>query len=80
MIKPTIKTQSLDHYNKTSVKVIISNDQAYWIRDGQFFVADIIDGIIDQDSTKIVDTMSMDKIQLEHITFIVEKLTEEDLQ
>ncbi len=68
--------QSSKLLNKIQVRVIITKDKAYWIQDNKFLVADLSDDGIDQESTKEVDVMSMDKVQLDEIMFIVEKLTE----
>jgi hypothetical protein len=72
----TKKSQSINHYKKNHVMVLFLKDQAYWIKDNKFYTADIVDGFVDQDSTRIVDIMGMDKIQLEEMSFIVEALTE----
>jgi len=39
-------------------------------------VADIVDGQVDKSNSQEVDTMSMDKVQLDEMMFIVEKLRE----
>ena len=41
--------------------------------------ANIIDGNIDQNSTKGVDTMGVDKVELNKLSMIVDKLTEESI-
>ena len=74
IFKKRITTQSSIHEERTNIKVIILENKAYFIRDGAFYVADI-DGIdIDRESAKIVDTMSMDKVQLDKMLFIMDKL------
>jgi hypothetical protein len=74
--RPT-KTQATQHEDSLSVRVVMTDNQAYWIRDSVFYTADIAeDSSINKDSTRRVDTMSMDRVQLEKIMFIVEKLTE----
>jgi hypothetical protein len=70
-------TQATQHEDSLSVRVVMTDNQAYWIRDNVFYTADIADdSSINKDSTRRVDTMSMDRVQLEKIMFIVEKLTE----
>jgi hypothetical protein len=69
-------SQSIVHYNKSTLKILILEKLAYWIKDNGLYVADIVDGDIDHDSTKEVDTMDMDKVQLEKMIYIVEQLRE----
>lgn len=69
-------TQSKNHYKKTFVRIIFTDTEAYWIADNQLYVAKTNDGVVDEDSVKVVDTMTMDKVQLEKLAFIVEQLTE----
>ena len=74
-IKPK-KTQSLNYEAKTNVRVIVLDGLAYWIRDNKIYEADINSDGINKDSSRIVDTMSMDKVQLDKIAFIVDALRE----
>lgn len=77
--KPKKKnTQSKEHYKKTNIKVIIIDDSAYWIKDNLFYTAKMIDGIVDKNTTSTVDIMSMDKVELEKMMFIIDKLREEE--
>jgi hypothetical protein len=76
--KPGIKTQTSEYEKSQTVKVIMTENQAYWIRDNVFYTADITeDYSVDNDSTRIVDTMSMDRVQLDKMIFIVDRLTED---
>jgi hypothetical protein len=71
-----IETQATKHYDKLFIQTLISDDQAYWIRDNVLYVANLTDnGSVDKETAKQVDTMSMSKIELDKIMFIVEKLT-----
>jgi hypothetical protein len=75
---PEVKRQSTDYEKSQTVQVILTDGQAYWIRDNVFYTADIDENFyINNESTRRVDTMSMDKVQLEKIMFIVDRLTEE---
>jgi hypothetical protein len=58
------------------VRAIAVEDQIYWIADNAFYTANIVDGDIEENSTRLVDTMAMDKVQLEKMMFIVDKLRE----
>jgi hypothetical protein len=67
-------TQSQKHFNKTNLKVIIVDDDAYWIQDNILYTSKMgVDGI-DPDGTSKVDTISMDSVQLDKILFIVDQL------
>lgn len=70
------QSQARNHRKSTLVNVIIVDDTAYWIKDNKFFYADVIDGEFDTQSAKEVDTMNMDKVQLDKMMFIVERLAE----
>ena len=69
-------TQSKKHYDKTNVKVIILDNQAYWIKDNIFYRAPINGQSIDKESAEEVDTIHMDKVQLDKMLFIMDKLRE----
>jgi len=70
------KTQATEHFKKDEVRVIIIENEAYWIVEQTLYMASIVDGTVDNDTTKKVDTMTMDDVQLEKTQFIVQKLTE----
>jgi len=70
------KTQSSEYKASQEVRVIIIEGEAYWIVDQTLYVANIVDGIVDNETTRKVDTMTMNDVQLEKTQFIVQKLTE----
>lgn len=72
-IKPT---QARKHAESTKVRVIFTDSKAYWIANNTFYEAEVVDGIVQNDLAKAVDIMGMDKVQLDKMIFIVEKLTE----
>lgn len=71
-----IKTQATDFYDRSAVRVVITEDRAYWIQDNKLVEAEIVDGQMLPETTKVVDTMGIDSVELKKITGIVEKLTE----
>ena len=77
MEKYSKEKQSSKYLKNHSVKVMIVENKAYWIKDNQLYVADCTSGDIDGDSTSKVDTMAMDAVELEKTMFIVEKLSED---
>jgi len=77
-IKQSKPKQSDKYLNRDHIKVMILDDKAYWIKDNQLYIADMVDGQIDGNSSREVDTIAMDHVELEHTMFVVEKLTEDD--
>lgn len=69
-------TQAYDHESKNKLRVVFTDDKAYWIRNNAFYQADLVDGLVDESTAKIVDTMAMDKVELDKMIFIVQQLTE----
>ena len=70
------KTQSQIQHDKTNIKVIIFDRSAYWIKDNIFYKAPLVDDLINKDAAEQVDTMGMDKVQLDKMLFIMDKLRE----
>lgn len=73
---PAATTQSMKHFDSINLRILILEEQAYWIKNNAVFVAEVINGEIEKDTAKEVDTMAMDKVQLNKLMFIVEKLKE----
>lgn len=77
MPPPKIECQSSKHKASQMIRIIMVGTKAYWISDSKVFEAPITpDGFVDQTMATPIDTMAMDKVELEEIAFIVEKLTE----
>lgn len=70
------KSQSKNHEKETNVRVIIIDGQAYWIKDNIFYNAPLINDLVDKESAQRVDTTHMDKVQLDQMLFILDKLRE----
>jgi hypothetical protein len=75
--KPIKESQSLKYHKDIYIKIMVMENKAYWIRDNTLFVADVVDGELVKETSRQVDTMSMDKVQLEKVMFVVEQLTED---
>jgi hypothetical protein len=71
------ETQMSKHQKTMQIRVIFVGNEAYWIKDNAFYVATTVDGMIDHESARVVDTIGMDKVQLDKMSCIVEKLTED---
>ena len=70
-------TQSINHSNKYMLKVMVIDENAYWVKDNTFFTADIKDGSVMPETTRQIDTLSMSKQDIEKMMFILDKLKEE---
>jgi len=75
-IEEPVKRQSINYLKNVYLKIMVVENKAYWIKDNKFMVAEIVDGEIDKANSQEVDTMNMDKVQLDEMLFIVEKLRE----
>lgn len=74
--KPTLVSQATKHMRSQYSRVMFFNDTAYWLEDGRIQQAPF-DGIDVDYANKIpVDMMAMDSVELDKMTFIVERLTE----
>lgn len=71
-----INGQSKNYLKNVYMKIMVVNNKAYWIKDNRFIVADIVDGEVNKEGAKEVDTMSMNKVELDEMLFIIEKLRE----
>jgi hypothetical protein len=78
-IKPDRKSQAVNHENKTNVRVIIMGNQAFWIKDNMFYMADMDGQHINKESTRRVDTMAMDKVELDKMLFIMDQLRDRNI-
>ena len=75
-LKAPKTSQSSELEAKTNIRVIIVDGQAYWIKDNSFFVADLEGKNVDGSTARVVDTIHMDKVQLDKMLFIMDKLRE----
>lgn len=76
-IKKQLVTQATNNIRSKEVRIAIFDEEAYWIANNTLYVANLLNGMIDQDSTKVVDIMALDKVELNKISVIVERLNEE---
>jgi hypothetical protein len=67
-------TQSSKHEDRTNIKVVILDNKAYFVKGGIFYCADMNGQYIDNSSTSVVDTIGMDKVQLDKMLFIMDQL------
>jgi hypothetical protein len=72
--KKQMVTQSRKHEEKTNIRVVILDNKAYFIKDGTFYCAEMDGNHIDSASATSVDTIHMDRVQLDKMLFIMDQL------
>lgn len=72
--KKLIPRQSANQEEKSNIKVVIFDDKAYFVKDATFYCADMHGTEIDGANASVVDTMGMDKVQLDKMLFIMDQL------
>ena len=72
--KKVVPRQSTNQEEKTNIKVVIFDNKAYFVKDGTFYCAEMHGTEIDGANATLVDTMGMDKVQLDKMLFIMDQL------
>lgn len=67
-------TQLTKHRQKGMIKVIVLGDQAYWVSNNKFYVAEAVNGEVQKNTTKPVDIDSLSKVDLDKMLFILDSL------
>ena len=75
-LKKQPDTQSKSHEKSMYTRVVFVDNEAYWIKNNALFVADMEEGVVAEETARVVDTMTMDSVQLNKVVSIVEALTE----
>lgn len=75
-----LRTQAKAYLDKIYVNVVVYEGKAYWIKDNEFFTAEADGATILKETAVKVDTMAMDKVELDKIAFIVDLLTKGERQ
>jgi hypothetical protein len=70
------ETQSRKHLDSSGVRLVIYNNNAYWIYENIFYTAKVFNGTVDKETTKTVDTMGMSTVELKELSEIVDRLRE----
>lgn len=71
---PKTLSQSRKHVRNNTVKVLIIEDSAYWVHNNMFYVADAVDGAVDSETVRPVDTNNMSKRDIDKMLFILDSL------
>jgi len=72
MPKPV--SQARKHVSKNTVRVLIIEDQAYWVHNNMFYIADTDEGLVKADTVRPVDTHNMSKRDIDKMLFILDSL------
>jgi hypothetical protein len=67
-------SQLTKHTEKSMIKVMVIGQEAYWVSDNTFYVANAIDGEVEAGSAKPVDIESMSKNDIKKMLFILDNL------
>lgn len=77
MLYPAQKpTQSANHEKSINLRILFIEKEAYWIKENTLFIADQEDGVVKEGTARRVDTMGMNRVQLEKLIYIVDVLNE----
>lgn len=68
------KTQMDKMLEQNSVNVMIIDDKAYWVLKNVFYTADIVNGDVDPETTRPIDTSDMSMSDINKMLFILDKL------
>lgn len=67
-------SQAANHERSTHLRVIVSDGVAYWIQKNGLYYGTFVDGELDKESGKLVDMMALSKVELNKMSFIVDRL------
>lgn len=70
-----LTTQSTKFFDKKHPKILIMDDEGYWIKDNAVYCAEFDGMRLDQENAIQLDTMTMNDVQLKKLIFIIEQLT-----
>ena len=72
--KPKVITQSQKHVQKNMLKVVITEGKAYWILDNVFYIANSINGRVDESTVEPLDIQNLSKKDLNKMLSILDDL------
>lgn len=72
--EPKSPSQARKHLKNNSVRVLMIEDQAYWVHNNMFYMADIADGLVNPETVKPVDTSNMSNRDIDKMLFILDSL------
>ncbi|NBX27126.1 MAG: hypothetical protein EBR55_02585 [Chitinophagia bacterium] len=57
-----------------NIKVVVLGNKAYWVSDNVFYVGNAINGVVQPETGKPIDTTEMSKEKLDQMLFILDNL------
>lgn len=72
--KPKKLSQAEKHLERNTVKVIFIEEKAYWVSNNVFYTAEAINGGVDEETAKPVNTENMTKNDINKMLFILDNL------
>lgn len=68
------ETQLTKRMDEEEVKVVLTDDKAYWVADNIFYDADLVDDRPDMSTAKPIDASNMSKEDVDKMLFILDNL------
>jgi hypothetical protein len=72
--KPKPLSQASKHLKNNTVRVLIIEDHAYWVHDNMFYVADTVEGLVNPETVRPIDTNNMSNRDIDKMLFILDSL------
>lgn len=66
--------------DKSMLKVIVAENQAYWVLDNVFYVADALDNQVDPETARPVNVENMSRLEMEKMLFILDSLKDGEVE
>ena len=71
-------SQMKQYEDKNRIDVLVVDDEAYWISNNVFYRGMIVDGHIDHETTKPINTQDMQQDELNKMLYIIDSLKDGD--
>jgi hypothetical protein len=71
---PKPLSQAGKHRRNNTVRVLIIEDNAYWVHDNMFYMADTVEGLVNPETVRPVDTNNMSNRDIDKMLFILDSL------
>jgi hypothetical protein len=72
--KPKPLSQARKHLKSNTVRVLIVEDHAYWVHDNMFYIADTVEGLVNPETVRPIDTSNMSNRDIDKMLFILDSL------
>lgn len=68
------KTQMTNRMDNDAVKVVLTEDRAYWVADNIFYTANLVNDKPDMSTASPIDTSNLSKDDIDKMLFILDNL------